>query len=148
MAKGSSEVLMIPNNFPVCLPAECKGFPLPVCTLWKFSQVQQPHCRDVCCLGCQRSTGIGAHVTKQVKAPVKRLDLSDEAGQTLLWRILKDPRVFAAHLGPHVGHLPGPGRSVKSFGLHPLPLRSDKFPDGLANLPPRDQAHVDTANKL
>lgn len=99
-------------------------------------------------LGCQRSTGIGAHVTKQVKAPVKRLDLSNEAGQTLLWRILKDPRVFAAHLGPHVGHLPGPGRSVKSFGLHPLPLRSDKFPDGLANLPPRDQAHVDTANKL
>jgi hypothetical protein len=64
-------------------------------------------------LGCQRSTGIGAHVTKQAKAPVKRLDLSDEAGQTLLWRILKDPRVFAAHLGPHVGHLPGPGRSLE-----------------------------------
>ena len=82
------------------------------------------HTAEVRRLGCQRSTGIGAHVTKQVRAPVKRLDLSDKAGQTLLWRILKDPRVF-------VGQSTG-----------------DKFPDGLANLPPCDQARVDTANKL
>jgi hypothetical protein len=39
--QGVKRSLMIPNNFPVCLPAERKGFPLPVCTLWKFSQVQQ-----------------------------------------------------------------------------------------------------------
>eukprot|EP00435_Cladocopium_sp_Y103_P052177 s900_g16.t1 len=40
-------------------------------------------------LGFQHGTAIDAHVTKQVKAPVIRIDLSGDPGQQLLWRILQ-----------------------------------------------------------
>lgn len=105
-------------------------------------------CAEVRRLGCQHSKGIDAHITKQVKAPVIRLDLSDVAGQKLLWRILQDPRVFAVHLGPPCGTSSRAREIKRRFGVNPLPLRSDAFPDGLANLKPRDRARVDTANQL
>ena len=48
-------------------------------------------------LGFAHSLGIDAHVNKQVKSPVLRIDLSSSHGQALLWRILRQPRVFAVH---------------------------------------------------
>ena len=99
-------------------------------------------------LGCQHSTGVDAHVTKQVKAPVLRLDLSDESGQALLWRILQQPRVFAVHLGPPCGTSSRAREIKRRFGPNPVPLRSDQFPDGLNGLSGRNQARVTTANIL
>eukprot|EP00435_Cladocopium_sp_Y103_P066237 s1265_g28.t1 len=97
-------------------------------------------------MGCQHSTGIDAHVTKQVKAPVIRIDLSLESGQTLLWRILSQPRVFGIHLGPPCGTSSRAREIKRHFGRSPPPLRSVAHPDGRPNLSPRDQARVDTAN--
>ena len=99
-------------------------------------------------LGCQHSTAVDAHVTKQVKAPVLRIDLSTMAGQTLLWRILKEPRVFAIHLGPPCGTSSRAREIKRKFGFSPRPLRSVQHPDGLPNLAPRDHARVETANSL
>ena len=99
-------------------------------------------------MGCKHSTGVDAHVTKQVKSPVIRIDLATVHGQELLWRILQQPRVFAIHLGPPCGTSSRAREIKRRFGPNPKPLRSTQFPDGLPNLPPRDQARVDTANIL
>ena len=40
-----------------------------------------------------QSLGVDAHVSKQVKAPIIRLNLAEDNGQALLWRILDNPRV-------------------------------------------------------
>ena len=99
-------------------------------------------------LGCQHSTGVDAHVTKQVKAPVLRLDLSEESGQKLLWRILEQPNVFGVHLGPPCGTSSRAREIRRKHGPSPAPLRSDEFPDGLPTLAGRDLARVRTANIL
>ena len=89
-----------------------------------------------------------AHITKQVKAPVLRIDLATLSGQELLWRILQGPRVFAIHLGPPCG-TSSRAREIKlKSRFSPRPLRSLQYPDGLANLPPKDRARVDTAKTL
>eukprot|EP00435_Cladocopium_sp_Y103_P032952 s285_g8.t1 len=99
-------------------------------------------------LGCQHGTGVDAHVTKQVKAPVIRIDLSTEAGQQLLWRILKQPRVFGVHLGPPCGTSSRAREIRRRTGFDPQPLRSDTFPDGLPGLTSKNRARVQTANIL
>ena len=138
MAKGSSEVLMIPNNFPVCLPAECKGFPLPVCTLWKFSQVQQASLQK---WGALDASAAQASVRMSQSRPrhlLNVLTFQTRQGKHFcggFWKI----HVYLLRTWVHMWDI---------FQGQGDPLRSDKFPDGLANLPPRDQARVDTANKL
>lgn len=83
-----------------------------------------------------------------MKAPVLRIDLATSHGQELLWRILKEPRVFAIHLGPPCG-TSSRAREIKlRSGFSPKPLRSVRFPDGLNNLSSRDRVRVDTANIL
>ena len=99
-------------------------------------------------VGCQHGTGVDAHVTKQVKAPVIRINLATQQGQELLWRILQQPRVFAVHLGPPCGTSSRAREIKRKFGYSPKPLRSQQYPDGLPHLPPKDQARVDTANNL
>eukprot|EP00435_Cladocopium_sp_Y103_P038892 s848_g10.t1 len=99
-------------------------------------------------LGFQHGTAIDAHVTKQVKAPVIRIDLSNDSGQQLLWRILQSPRVFAIHLGPPCGTSSRAREIRLRKGYSPPPLRSTDFPDGLPNLSARDQSRVNTANIL
>ena len=99
-------------------------------------------------LGCHQATGVDAHVTKQVKSPVIRIDLSSESGQTLLWRILAQPRVFAIHLGPPCGTSSRAREIKRKHGVNPKPMRSVEHPDGLPGLRPHDQARVNTANTL
>ena len=98
--------------------------------------------------GCQHGTGVDAHVTKQVKAPVIRINLVTQPGQEFLWRILQQPRVFAVHLGPPCGTSSRAREIKRRFGYNPKPLRSEQYPDGLPRLPAKDQARVDTANTL
>eukprot|EP00435_Cladocopium_sp_Y103_P035364 s4056_g9.t1 len=54
-------------------------------------------------IGLRNSVGVDAHVTKRVKAPIIRLDLTTTHGIELLWRILSSPSVVAVHLGPPCG---------------------------------------------
>eukprot|EP00435_Cladocopium_sp_Y103_P014075 s1805_g3.t1 len=99
-------------------------------------------------LGCQHGTGVDAHVTKQVKAPVIRIDLATAAGQELLWRILQQPRVFGVHLSPPCGTSSRAREIHRRSGFNPPPLRSDAHPDGLPHLTSKDRARVQTANIL
>eukprot|EP00435_Cladocopium_sp_Y103_P044001 s1511_g12.t1 len=99
-------------------------------------------------LGCQHSTGVDAHVTKQVKSPVIRIDLATAAGQQLMWRILQQPRVFAVHLGPPCGTSSRARDIKRRLGFSPPPLRSVACPDGLPHLAAKDRARVQTANIL
>eukprot|EP00435_Cladocopium_sp_Y103_P035379 s386_g9.t1 len=95
--------------------------------------------------GCHHSVGVDAHVTKQVKAPVIRIDLASQHGESLFWRILRQPDVFAIHLGPPCASRARGNK--RSKGANP-PLRSTKMPDGLPGLPPTYAARVATANCL
>ena len=102
----------------------------------------------VCRLGCHQATGVDAHVTKQVKSRVIRIDLSSDPGQALLWRILKQPKVLAIHLGPPCGTSSRAREIKRRHGINPKPLRRAEHPDGLPGLQPRDMARVNTANAL
>jgi len=61
------------------------------------------NCRPYSCaprrIGIVSSLGVDAHVTKQVEAPVVRLDLTTPPGVELLWRILHHLHVAVVHLG-------------------------------------------------
>ncbi len=60
-------------------------------------------CAEVRRLGIDSCVGIDAHVSKQVKAPVIRIDLTSEDGLALVWRMLEQHNVVAVHLGPPWG---------------------------------------------
>lgn len=98
--------------------------------------------------GCKHSTGVDAHVNKQVKAPVLRIDLCTEPGQQLLWRILRQPRVVAIHLGPPGGTSSRARDVRRRWGPAPKPLRSKEHPNGIPTLSGKDAARVAAANSL
>ena len=99
-------------------------------------------------IGMSQSLGVDAHVSKQVKAPIIRLNLADNNGQALLWKILENPRLVYIHLGPPCG-TSSRAREIRRFnGKCPLPLRSTEHPNGLPHLRGVDKRKVDTANVL
>ncbi len=60
-------------------------------------------CAEVRRLGLNSSVGVDAHISKQVKSPVLRIDLTSEHGLSLVWRMLEQHNVVAVHLGPPCG---------------------------------------------
>ena len=99
-------------------------------------------------MGMTQSIGIDAHVTKQVKSPVIRIDLATEPGQQLLWRILRQESVAAIHMGPPCG-TSSRAREIRRKGQYnPPPLRSTQYPDGLPTLKGTSYQKVCTANQL
>ena len=60
-------------------------------------------------MGLAQSIGIDAPVTKQVKSPVIQINLAEEAGQAVLWRILRNDNVVAVHMGLPCGFEPSQG---------------------------------------
>ena len=99
-------------------------------------------------IGMHSSLGVDAHVTKQVKAPVLRLDLTTDHGVQLLWKILDHPRVVAVHLGPPCGTSSRARDIRRHSGPDPKPLRSRMHPDGLPSLTGTDLQWVLSANAL
>ena len=99
-------------------------------------------------LGMTQSLGVDAHVTKQVKAPIIRINLAEDAGQQLLWRILENNNVVAIHMGPPCGTSSRAREIKKSKRYNPPPLRSNAHPDGLPALTGSALDRVTTANRL
>ena len=99
-------------------------------------------------IGLTHSIGVDAHVTKRVKSPIIRLDLTSEHGLELLWRILQQDNLAAVHLGPPCGTSSRARDSRRRFGSDPKPLRSVQHPDGLPWLQGLDLQRVLSANKL
>ena len=99
-------------------------------------------------LGLQHSLGVDAHVTKRVKAPIIRLDLTSHHGQELLWKVLDHPNLAAVHLGPPCGTSSRAREIRRDHGPDPKPLRSTQFPDGLPTLRGLDAKRVHSANIL
>ena len=99
-------------------------------------------------IGLAHSIGVDAHVTKRVKSPVVRLDLTSEHGLALLWRILQQDNVAAVHLGPPCGTSSRARDIRRRFGSDPKPLRSVVHPDGLPWLQGLDPKRVASANTL
>ena len=60
-------------------------------------------CAAVGKLGLSSSVGVDAHVSKKTKAPVLRIDLSNDEGVALLWRIVNQDNVIFLHMGPPCG---------------------------------------------
>ena len=98
-------------------------------------------------LGLAGSIGVDAHVSKSLRSPVIRLDLTSEHGEALLWRMLGEPSVVAIHLGPPCRTASAP-REIKCRGRCPQPLRSFRHPDGVPGIAGRDAACVLQANTL
>ena len=99
-------------------------------------------------MGLAHSIGVDAHVTKKVKSPIIRLDLTSEHGLELLWRILQQDNVAAVHLGPPCGTSSRARDIRRQFGSDPKPLRSVHHPDGLPWLQGLDLKRVISANAL
>ena len=91
-------------------------------------------CAEVRRLGLNSSVGGDAHVSKQVKSPVLRIDLTSEHGLSLVWRMLEQHNVVAVHLGPPCGTSSRARDIRRRSGPDPKPLRSERFPNGLPHL--------------
>ena len=98
--------------------------------------------------GLTQSVGIDAHVNKQTKSPVLKLNLLDEHGVELLFRILWQDNIVYCHLGPPCGTSSRAREIQRPFGANPKPLRSTSFPDGLLHLTGVPLQRVRAANQL
>ena len=99
-------------------------------------------------IGLKQSIGVDAHVTARTKAPVIRIDLSSSEGQTLMWKILENPRVVYVHAGPPCNTSSKSRDIRRSQGPDPKPFRSRQHPDGLPNLTGVPAARARTVNEL
>ena len=105
-------------------------------------------CAEVRRLGLGSSVGIDAHISKQVKSPVIRIDLTSEHGLSLVWRMLEQHNVVAVHMGPPCGTSSRARDIRRKSGPDPKPLRSEKWPNGLPHLVGKDLLRVKLANQL
>ena len=101
-------------------------------------------CAEVRKLGLANSIGVDAHVSKQTKSPVIRLDLTDSEGVSLLWKMLSQPNIAGVHLGPPCGT----SSRARDIRPGPPPLRSSEFPEGLPCLHGVNLRRVQAANSL
>ena len=108
-------------------------------------------CAEVRRLGLNSSVGVDAHISKQVKSPVIRIDLTSEHGLSLVWRMLEQRNVVAVHLGPPCGTSSRARDIRRKSGPDPKPLRSEEWPNALHGLPHlvgTDLLRVRSANQL
>ena len=101
-------------------------------------------CAEVRKWGLANSVGVDAHISKQTKSPVIRIDLTDSNGVSLLWRMLSQRNVALVHLGPPCGT----SSRARDIRPGPQPLRSSKFPEGLPHLRGVSLRRVQAANLL
>jgi hypothetical protein len=77
---------------------------------------------------------------RRVKGPVAKVDLAQKDGQRTVLSWIEDGKVDAVMLAPPCGtssrarEIPLPKRFRLRKGMQPVPLRSDRWPDGLPEL--------------
>ena len=105
-------------------------------------------CAEVRRLGLSSSVGVDAHISKQTKSPVLRIDMTTSHGMDLVWRILLQNNCVACHMGPPCGTSSRARDIRRAHGPDPKPLRSETFPNGLPTLKNVDRRRVELANVL
>ena len=91
---------------------------------------------------------------RRVKGPVAKVDLAHRDGQKTVLSWIQDKKVDAVMLAPPCGtsrwarEIPLPKHCRLRKGMQPVPLRSDRWPNGLPNLRGVAKLKVITANKL
>ena len=91
---------------------------------------------------------------RRVKGPVAKVDLAQKDGQRTVLSWIEDGKVDAVMLAPPCGtssrarEIPLPKRFRLRKGMQPVPLRSDRWPDGLPELRGVAKLKVEAANKL
>ena len=94
------------------------------------------------------------HMTAKPFFPISQLDLTTSSGQDILWQVLDSPHLLAVHVGLPCGTASRAREKkipshLKNQGVpEPPPLRSPRYPLGLANLSPVNEAKVAAANDL
>ena len=100
-----------------------------------------------------RKQGIGAsfgidHIVKAgCKAPVCKLDVTKLEAQARIKSWIQDPSCVYLHCGVPCG-ASSRARELQLQGSCPQPLRTETMPEGLPNLPLRDQQRVELANEI
>ena len=91
---------------------------------------------------------------RRVKGPVAKVDLTQKDGQRTVLSWIRDGKVDAVMLAPPCGtssrarEIPLPKRYRLRKGMQPVPLRSDRWPDGLPQLRGVAKLKVEAANRL
>ena len=98
--------------------------------------------------GLISSVGVDCSISKQVKSPTVRLDLTTAGSQALLIDMLGQPTVVRFHAAPLCGTASLAREIRKHLPNMPQPLRSQEEPDGLPNLCFIDKVRVQKANQL
>ena len=96
----------------------------------------------------QMLRGIDSSVSASCKSPVLKLDLTKQAGQQLLWEVLRRANICGVHLAPPCGTASRAREIPSSQHPSPLPLRSESHPDGIPSLKGLDLKRVRSANCL
>ena len=103
-------------------------------------------------IGLRDSFGVD-HIKGKAVSTMKIADLTTKHGQDVFLRWLESPLVQGIFIAPPCGTCSlarciklrdEKGRPIPG----PVPLRSENFPEGLPNLPPRNRLRVSLANKL
>ena len=97
--------------------------------------------------GLPASFGVDHKVKAGAKAPICKLDLTDDKSVELALSWVAHPNCKYVHLGVPCGTC-SRAREIVLDEFSPLPLRDEDHPDGLPNLSEKDQARVDLANAV
>ena len=101
-------------------------------------------------MGLAQSIGIDAPVTKQGKSPVIQINLAEEAGQAVLWRILRNDNVVAVHMGLPCGFEPSQGNQAQTAvqpattAFHDTPRWTAYIDRSIIGESPRSQMPIST----
>ena len=103
-------------------------------------------------IGLRDSFGVD-HIKSRAVSTLKIADLTTKHGQDVFLKWLESPLVQGIFIAPPCGTC-SLARCIKLRDEKarpipgPAPLRSEKFPEGLPNLSPRNRLRVSLANKL
>ena len=97
--------------------------------------------------GLPASFGVDHKVKAGAKAPICKLDLTDEKSVELALTWVAHTNCKYVHLGVPCGTC-SRAREIVLDDFSPLPLRDEDHPDGLPNLSTKDQARVEMANAV
>ena len=98
-------------------------------------------------LGMKKSFGIDHIVKGKAKAPICKLDLTNDETVGMVQKWIHHPLCLFGHFGVPCGTC-SRAREIPLDDGGPVPLRSEAHPEGLPNLSQQDQTRVNLANRV